>query len=379
MTQPAREEFARRLTTSLQDDTFVRLILTRPLPAADAPDKLIARLIHLKTGSHLSLTYRYATRDVTQNLPVADAGSWIASQLGDKFQGALLCTTKRDWQFAIDRPRLITHKPSSPQAPSRDHDQAPQTILDDTARDWLTGLGILNQAGNVRVALADKYAQINRYLEIFSHLAKDAGLRTIADMGCGKGYLTFGMWHLLHRVWQQPVRIIGVEARPDLVATTSALANQMGATGLQFVTGSINATPLPPLDALIALHACNTATDDAIRRGIALRAKLILVAPCCHQAIRPQLGKPAPLAPVLEHGIMAERLAEWVTDGLRALHLEAAGYRTKIIEFVATEHTPKNLLIAGIRTGRPANGDQITPFKTFFGITHDPLDELGNA
>src|SRR6185369_8371659 len=125
----------------------------------------------------------------------------------------------------------------------------------------------------------------------------------LADMGCGKGYLTFGAWHLFHRVWKQPVRVIGVETRVDLVATTNKLARQIKADGLEFVAGTIESVKLPCADALIALHACNTATDDAIRRGIELGAKLIVVAPCCHKEVRPQLGKPGPFATVLSHDL----------------------------------------------------------------------------
>jgi hypothetical protein len=243
--------------------------------------------------------------------------------------------------------------------------------------------------------MADKYAQINRYLEIFSHLARDCGWTgetaggelVIADMGCGKAYLTFGLWHLFARVWKRPVRVIGVEVREELVASTKALAGKIGAQGLEFVAGTIESAPLPNVDALIALHACDTATDDAIRRGIELGAQLIVVAPCCHKELRPQLAAarreprpPTPLDPVLEHGLMAERMAEWATDALRALFLEWAGYRPKMIEFVSTEHTPKNLMIAAVRHGKPFTSRiarvQVAQFKEFFGINHHALDSL---
>jgi hypothetical protein len=199
-------------------------------------------------------------------------------------------------------------------------------------------------------------------------------------MGCGKGYLTFGLWHLMHRVWHQPAKVIGVETRADLVTTTNKLASQIKAEGLEFVSGTIEAANLPHVDALIALHACNTATDDAIKRGIELGAKLIVVAPCCHKEVRPQLGKPEPFAPVLSHGLMEERMAEWVTDGLRALFLEWAGYRTKVMEFVDSEHTPKNLMIAAVRNRDPfadeAAGKRIEELKAFFGIKTHALDSL---
>ena len=282
----------------------------------------------------------------------------------------LLNTTKRDWQLFVDdsgAAKLAAHKPSKVEAPSREHDRERQAILDDSARDWLRGLGILNERGNIRPTMADKYAQINRYLEIFTHLAKDCGwlergnsCPTIADMGCGKGYLTFGLWHLFARVWKRPVKVIGIEVREELVASANALTRQIGAEGLEFAAGTINSAQLLKVDALIALHACNTATDDAIRRGVEADAQLIIVAPCCHKEVRPQLAAarreprpPTPLDPVLDHGIMAERMSEWATDGLRALFLEWAGYRTKMIEFVSTEHTPKNLIIAAVRDGKP--------------------------
>lgn len=376
ITPELRQRFLELITTSLADGTFVRLTLTRPV-AAGAP-KAIVRCVELKQGVCLSVTHRYPTRDVTKNIPIKEVGSLVA-----EFRGGLLCTTQRDWQ--LTGRHIIEHEPTTTTPPARTHDVAKTGMLDDSARDWLTGLGIMDERGKVRVSMADKYRQINRYLEIFTHLAEESRLKTfptmtIADMGCGKGYLTFGVWHLCHRVWGLPVRVIGVEARTELVAKTNKLAKEIGADGLEFVTGTIESVALPAVDALIALHACDTATDDAIRRGIAAGTKLIVVAPCCHKEVRPQLGSPESLAPVLAHGIMAERMAEWATDGLRALFLEWAGYRTKVFEFVASEHTPKNLMIAAIRTGKPfadaSARERVARFKTFFGIKQHALDAL---
>jgi SAM-dependent methyltransferase len=351
--------FLDKFTKSCADGTFVRLVLSSPMDA-NGPEKILGRLVELKGATHLSLTYRYPTKDVTKNLPLSKATDWLREQ---RFRSVLLGTTTRDWQLTPKG--LVSHKPAVTTAPPRSHDQPKQTLLDDSARDWLDGLGVL------RPSMADKRRQIDRYLEIFSHLTKNIELRTIADMGCGKGYLTFGMWHLFRH---QPIKVIGIEQRPELVAAANQLARRIGATGLEFMAGTIQSVQLPSADALIALHACNTATDDAIRRGIEMKAKLIVVAPCCHKEVRPQLAHPEPLATVLKHGIMAERMAEWATDGLRALHLEAAGYRTKLFEFVASEHTPKNLMIAAIRTGKPAGREELEQFRNFFGIRHHALD-----
>lgn len=384
-----------KLRASLADDTLVRIVLSHPTDAKAPIEKVLARMVKLKSIPHLSITTRYATKDETKNLPVDEAGNWIREQIGTTFRSALLGTTRRDWQLSVDdagAARLVGHKPSATELPSRAHDQERESVLDESAHDWLRGLGIVGADGKVRASMADKYSQINRYLEIVTHLAKecewtgDARAKTqrrevvLADMGSGKGYLTFGLWHLFHRVWKQPVRVIGVDARGDLVKTTNGLARTISAEGLEFREGTIESTKLPGVDALIALHACNTATDDAILRGIELGAGLIVVAPCCHKEVRPQLGKPAPLAPVLEHGIMAERMAEWATDGLRALFLEWAGYRAKVMEFVSSEHTPKNLMIAAIRPGPPFTSKEarqrIEAFKTFFGIRRHTLDSL---
>ena len=383
------EKICVKLAESLANATFARLVLSSPVESGDAPQKILGRFIMLKGVPQLSLTLRHATRDVTKNLPVATAAAWLREQLGGHFRSALLCTTVRDWQFIWNEAgtaRLIDHPSSARKAPPREHDRKPPGLLDATAKDWLQGLGVLDLDGRLRVSMADKHRQINRYLEIFSHLAKDCGwisqkeALTLADMGCGKGYLTFGLWHLFHRIWRRPVRVIGVEARADLVETTGRLAKQIESEGLEFISGTIGSATLPPVDALIALHACDTATDDAIRRGIELGAKLIIVAPCCQKELRPQLGKPEPFAAVLRHGVMEERMAEWVTDGLRALFLERTGYRTKVMEFVSSEHTPKNLMIAAVREGDPFSQDKlrerILKLKSFFGVEHHALDSL---
>ena len=387
--------FLQLLADSLPAGTFGQLTLTRPVKPLDGLERVLGRCVEIKGQSQLSLTFRYPTRDVTKNLPLPEVAGWVREQLTTNFRGARLNTTAGDWQLTPKR--LIAHPPATTAMPPRRHDAVKPTALAADAQSWLHALGVVNADGTVRPSMADKYRQIERYLEIFTHLARDCGWAvnqsatpdhqsattahrplTIADMGCGKGYLTFGIWNLLRGT----ARIIGVETRAELVAAGNELARRSHADGLEFVAGTIESVELPALDALIALHACDTATDDAIRRGVAAGAKLIVVAPCCHRQVRPQLGRPEPLAAALRHGLLAERMAEWATDALRVLVLEWAGYRTKVIEFVASDHTPKNLMIAAIRE-RPPFADaaarvRIVEFKKFFGITKHGLDELGH-
>jgi hypothetical protein len=195
-------------------------------------------------------------------------------------------------------------------------------------------------------------------------------------MGSGKGYLTFALAHLLG----SRAHIRGLEARPELVSLCNRIAREHGLAGhLEFAAGTIADTPLETCDVLIALHACDTATDDALARGLAAGARLLVVAPCCQKELRRQLTAPPVLADALRHGIFQERQAEFVTDSLRAQLLEWAGYRTKVFEFISTEHTAKNLMIAAIQShpaGDPARAARIREFAAFYGIRTQRLAAL---
>ena len=391
----ALADFLQHLSASCADDSFVRLVLSSPTESTSAIQRVQARMVLLRGERCLSLTLQEARRDTTQNLPLPEAATWVERQLRTAFRAAMLATTTADWQLqaaGTSEARLIRHRASTKAAPPRVHDEKKPTFLGEPALPWLRGLGIVDNAGKPRAKLADKHAQIDRYVEILAHLAQDCGWRNapsddrplhFVDVGCGKGHLTFAAWHLGKHVLQRKVTITGVEARPELVANANLLAREVAGDELQFVRGDIEDVPLPTIDALVALHACNTATDHAIRRGIEAKAKLIVVAPCCHQEVRPQLAHPEPLTAVLRHGLMAERMSEWATDGLRTLVLDWAGYRTKVIEFVSSEHTGKNLMIAAVRNEtaptpaeQQAHQNQIAAFRDFFGIRKHALDAL---
>ena len=383
-----------QLASACADDTFVRLTLSSPRDADADVQRIVARLVEIQGARCLSFTLREPKRDTTHNVSLADAPAFVERQLRS-FRAAMLATTAADWQLQLGdgdgAGKLIRHKPSHKAKPARAHDESKKTFLGADATPWLQALDLVDQQGRTKPKLADKKTQIDRFVEILAHLAQDCGWQPgedqptlrLVDVGCGKGHLTFAAWHLVANVLRRPVEAIGVEARPELVEQANARAAAVGAQGLRFVAGDIGTVPLPAVDALVALHACNTATDHAIRRGIEARAKLVVVAPCCHQEVRPQLGSPAPLGPVLRHGFMAERMAEWATDGLRALVLEWAGYKTKVVEFVSSEHTGKNVMIAGVRDDAPRSDAQVAEararigaFKAFFGIGAQALDPL---
>jgi hypothetical protein len=249
----------------------------------------------------------------------------------------------------------------------------------------LKALHILTREGSLNADSRRKLKQVLHLTQILrpalEALLEDSQEPVLADLGAGKSYLGFVLYDLILGPAGRG-RVVGVDTRADLTEASRVLAMESGFERMEFVCSPIEEAVLPGsrADMVTALHACDTATDDAIRRGIELGAKLIVVAPCCHKEIRPQLSKPEPLAPVLRHGLMEERMAEWLTDGLRALFLEWAGYRTKVFEFVASEHTPKNLMIAAVRAGEPFTDasakKQIEDLKAFFNVKQHALDPL---
>ena len=325
MAQASLDDLFVRWRAALDGGTFVRAVISGPKDAAQPIEKLLVRCVELKGEVRLAVTSRRKRQDEVKNYPSEAGLSLLREALVRDYRSALLCTTEADWQWtsaaaAENSGQLIRHQASQVEAPSRRHDRQKPTLLDEGARDWLEALGVLGRDGQVRASLADKHRQIHHYLEILNPLVSglvsrdDAPLR-IVDMGAGKGYLTFAVWHWFHRVARRRATVVGIEAREELVASGNQLVRRIGADGLGFRCGSIENCAVETWDILIALHACNRATDEAILKGVAGEAQLILLSPCCHQELRPQLGHPTVLAPLMSHGILKERLAEWLTDG----------------------------------------------------------------
>jgi len=375
----ARQDFLDLLRESARAGRFLKLTLGRYQGSDGTLRSLHVRPVVLRAGPHWSFVWRHATRDITKNHPPAKGIAIVDGLIGGDFGTGNLFTTTQDAQleFLPDGNawiKLIAHETAPP--PSEKHDRPKERAIAPDAP-WLQVLGVTTSAGMVREGMAAKFRQINRFVELLAPLVKDAPLPDdrpieVADMGCGKGYLTFAAWEHLREGGKREVHVRGIEQRPELVELCSRAAQTCDCRGIEFAAGTIADTPLDALDVLVALHACDTATDDAIARGIAARAALIVVAPCCHKELSPQLAAPAVLAPALRHGIFHERQAEFVTDALRALLLEWAGYGTRAFEFISTEHTAKNLMIAAVRRppapDREAAASRVRDFAAFYGI-----------
>jgi SAM-dependent methyltransferase len=361
--------------------TLLKLTLGKYRGSDASLKNIFVRPVVLKAGPQLSFVYRHATKDVTKNLPHGEALALIESLLGNEFLDAHLFTplqTVQLEQSAEGKAKLFVKTGErAPAVGSEGHDRERNHLISANAP-WLRRLGITNERGQPREGMAAKFRQISKFVELLSHFSSEAplpkGKFRLVDMGCGKGYLTFAA--AAH--FAQRAEVVGVEARPELVGFCENTAREEKLENLHFTAGTIESYDAAGTDVLIALHACDTATDDALAKGIAAGAALILVSPCCQKELRPQLKAPVVLAEPLRHGIFQERQAEFVTDALRAALLEWAGYRTKVFEFVSTEHTAKNLVIAAIRTPNRVGAEMETKIRAlarFYGIKRQKLAE----
>jgi len=382
------EELLNATKTAFMDGALVRLKLGGYHGTDPELKSVEIKKIAVKGGDKFSFTYRYKTRDIIKNFIQPEALALLRAALKDEFSSAQLATTGFDMVFERNglKIRLKRKDVEGREAPSTDHNRAKNRPLNGTDKPWLKALGLAGKDGVVRNDAQDKFRQINKMVEIFAPLiqAIQTPQPLIIDMGAGKGYLDFALYDYQVNVARRGVGIVGVELREPLVNDGNAKAMASGFEGLSFQAGTIMDFDTTGADAVIALHACDTATDDAIYKGISAGAALIAVAPCCHKQIRRQMEAGQPndtLMPMLRHGIFLERQAEMVTDTLRALLLELNGYKTKVFEFVSDAHTPKNNLIVAEKDGRVGRDrdavlKQIAEIKTMFGIEQHYLEGL---
>lgn len=381
------EKFVSEFAKSLREKTFVKMTLGNYKGADEHLQKVMVRLIETKRGMRLFFLYRYNTRDTAKNFDYDEGEKILQKVLGSEFFAGHLFTTENDFQLDIGKKgksRLNIAKPTFKTTPTQTHDREKKRFVNADGF-YLRALGITTDNGEIRDKQHDKWKQINKFVETLGSLFDKSNLKDrtelkIVDMGSGKGYLTFATYDYFKNIRGIDVKVTGVDTKQELVGLCNDIAKASEFDGLQFVHGYIGDYELKDVDVLIALHACNTATDDAIFQGIKLSADLIVVAPCCHQEIRPQIVPPEMLSNILKHGIMLEREAESITDGLRALLLEKSGYQTKLFEFVSTEHTPKNNMIVGTKQDKKTDAEkleeQINSIKDFYGIKEQKLESL---
>jgi protein-L-isoaspartate O-methyltransferase len=390
-TATAQARFLAQLGEHAKTQTWVRLVLAKPTAAQSDVQRIVVRPVVLRGQQTLSVVSSYATRDITKNFSLEQGLALIDEHLSGAFRKAHLFTPNLEIQLTISKKgsgHLATHALAAQQATPANtaHDRAKQRWLE-LDRPFLTALGITTAQHALVPAMARKWKQINKFLEVFAHALASSGLANkrdlqVADFGAGKAYLTFAVHDWLRHSQGLAAQVSGIELRADLVASGNAVIQQLGLQGLHMVQGDVSSYAPPQMDVMIALHACDTATDHALHLGLKAGAQLLMCAPCCHKQIRPQLLSPSPLKSVFQHGIHVEQQAEMVTDSLRALLLQAHGYDTQVFEFVSLEHTAKNKMILAVKNPNLSAKHYATAWaevdelKRFFGVREQRLESL---
>ncbi|MEI6865367.1 SAM-dependent methyltransferase [Flavicella sp.] len=374
--------FSEVIQTSITTDDFVKITLSKPLRKNDGLRNVYVRLVLIQEEVKMSFTYHYKTNDQVKNYGVAEGIEVLQEFLLTIFRTAVVFTLKEDLQVFVSKNKVVSYRngaPSFTNKPPVSHDKPKERRADMGA--YLRFLGVTDAENNVIPKMADKFRQINKYLEIMEGLISNAKLPKhiqIVDMGSGKGYLTFALYDYLVVQRKMDVTITGIELRQELVDYCNGVAEKCEFENLKFECKPIQEYSNKKIDILIALHACDTATDDAITKGIVAKAGLIVCAPCCHKQIRQSLKGKEQENPILRYGIFKERQYEMVTDTIRALILEKRHYQTKIFEFVSNEHTRKNVMLVATKSNKEidekALNKKIEGIKDAYGIDEHYLE-----
>lgn len=381
------QQFLQAFQQALESQSFDRMILSQYQGELEQLEKMSFRVVMLQGQPVLSCLYRYKTQDVTKNYSLDTALDTVTALLAQCKQANLL-TTEQEWQLKKNKKKAMLtqskNKTVTKAVEQQGHDRVKQRFVDQDSY-FLQPLGITDAKAHIIPSMARKWKQINKFVEIFSgalsHIQLPEQLRVV-DFGSGKGYLTFALYDYLLKQDLNPF-VTGVELNSKMVEFCQEVANKSDFQQLDFFQGDVRTYQPERLDVMIALHACDVATDFAIHTGIRLNAEMIMCAPCCHKELRPQLKAPLVLQPMLQFGIHAGQQAEMLTDTIRALLLKAYGYETKVFEFVALEHTSKNKMILATKRKDYQALDvavlaQIQALKEMYGIQKHSLELLLN-
>jgi hypothetical protein len=337
--------------------------------------RVVARPVHIRGGRHVQVSYYDQTQDITRNYTGAEVATRVDELLELPFRSIHLRTTEQEIQIQISkRGKVLVHQHAlsgSAIPASLEHDRRKELLLPPDRPDpFLTAVGIMTTDGRVKASMRRKFRQVNEFLR----LMVEAGILDtcsspiqIIDCGCGNAYLTWAAYHYLSHVAGLSTRLIGVDANRQLIEQRIEQVRELGWQDVSFHAARIlDFTPPVRPDILLALHACDTATDEALCQGIRWGCAMLFVAPCCHHELQTQLGRasaPVELGPVLRYGVLKERLGDILTDTFRALILRIMGYRTEVIQFVSAEQTARNLMIRANRSSHSGQARAVQEYR----------------
>ena len=367
------------LRTVLEDNLnseFLLAVLSNPR-RADGPNKVRIRPVRHKDRHVYQFEAFCGTQVFHQNLEKEEACGKILEYM-ENFRQMQLETQSAAVSALVSKKGKVTVKKklrARKKAPAAtDHNRKKHYILEEGIPvPFLQDLGVMTAEGKIVRTKFDKFRQINRFLEfiqdVLPKLPREREIR-ILDFGCGKSYLTFAMYYYLHELQGLDVRILGLDLKEAVIRACNQLSQRYGYEKLRFLEGNIaDYTGADEVDMVVTLHACDTATDFALAKAVGWKAKVILSVPCCQHELNGQMENEL-LRPILQYGLIKERLAALVTDGLRAQYLEREGYDVQVLEFIDMEHTPKNILLRAVRTGRKGeNGAAIQACEEFFHVS----------
>ncbi|MBO4710940.1 methyltransferase [bacterium] len=376
------EKFFEKLDSALKNGSIVKMTLSKPVSKSNDLRNIYIKPILLKDNKMYQFTYRYDRRDETKNYDAKQTMEQVRSLIPEVFQNVSLFTLTEDVTLLVSKkgkPTLMCKKINENRDVDLSHDHEKQRLID-PSKPWWHLLGLTTRDGKVTADMQHKFKQICKYVEIVDGVMRQTKFGDeihIADMGAGKGYLTFALYEYLTTHYDKKIVMEGVEIRKDLVEKINEIIrisriNEIRRiSNIQFVQNSIEDYKPSNIDVLIALHACDTATDDAILKGIRNNAKLIICAPCCHKQIRREMEKSGKTDSITKYGIFLERQAVMITDTVRALVLEYCGYKTQVMEFIEIDNTPKNVLLVGRKSDKPVDKEAIS------SQIHNILEQYG--
>jgi SAM-dependent methyltransferase len=377
----AYKERVKRLV--LDEQVFVRLTLKGQIQEAIMPwRQVIVRPVLIKNERYLQFSYFNQKQDITRNYRGSEAGQQLDELLALPFHALIVQSTTEDLRVQITKKgKAILHRAKA-ETPMREpqlaHDLRKKLLLPAGKPDsFLQATGIMDEQGRVRPGMQGKFSQINEFLKLLEHTGELERFEerpvSILDCGCGSAYLAFATYHYLNNVRGIPARLTGIDTNGSLIQKDTRQSEELGFSSACFQQSAIiDYVPQESPDIVLALHACDTATDEAIYQGIVSQSRLIMCAPCCHHHLQAQLRAVKPFTPVFQDGILRQRISDILTDTFRALVLRIMGYKTDVVEFVSAEHTDKNLMIRALKSTQRDKARYIQEYqelKTFWSVT----------